>query len=137
MALPPCHLLYMFHPDKASGLMSMTLFIRSNDLGLGNPLNVAEAAALLSFFCHLTGYEPHILTVQIADAHVYVNHIEMLETQMSREPLPLPRLKISSRIPSFKETGVYDPSWLDRVEPSDFSLEDYKHHGKLKAPMAV
>lgn len=137
MALPPCHLLYMFHPEKSSKTMGITVFIRSNDLGLGNPLNVAEAAALLSFVCHLTGYEPSVVSLQIADAHVYVNHLEMIQTQLSRTPLQRPQLRISERIPKYAETGIYQPEWLDLVEPGDFTLEGYQHCGKLSAPMAV
>lgn len=137
MALPPCHLLYQFHPNPQTREISLTLYIRSNDLGLGTPFNITEGAALLSLFGRLTGYTPRWFTYFIGDAHVYENHLDMLNEQMSREPLPAPKLVISDRVPAFVDTGVYAPEWLEKVEPSDFTLEGYQHHAPLTAPMAV
>jgi thymidylate synthase len=137
MALPPCHLLYQFHPNVQTRELSLTLYIRSNDLGLGTPFNITEGAAMLSLFGRLTGYTPRWLTYFVGDAHVYVNHLDMLNEQMRREPLPAPKLVISDRIPDFATTGVYAPEWLEQVEPSDFWLERYEHHAPLTAPMAV
>ena len=74
MALPPCHLLYQFHPNVETKEISLTLYIRSNDLGLGTPFNLTEGAALLSLFGRLTGYTPRWFTYFIGDAHVYENH---------------------------------------------------------------
>ncbi|MFS0825405.1 thymidylate synthase [Pseudomonas phoenicis] len=137
MALPPCHLLYQFHPDVAKRELSLTLYIRSNDLGLGTPFNLTEGAALLSLFARLTGYTPRWFTYFIGDAHVYENHLDMLNEQFTREPLPAPTLRISDRVPAFAETGKYEPEWLEKIEPSDFTLEGYEHHPPLTAPMAV
>lgn len=137
MALPPCHLLYQFHPNAQTRELSLTLYIRSNDLGLGTPFNITEGAAMLSLFGRLTGYTPRWLTYFVGDAHVYVNHLDMLNEQMRREPLPAPRLVISDRVPDYAQTGVYAPEWLEKIEPSDFSLEGYEHHPPLTAPMAV
>jgi thymidylate synthase len=137
MALPPCHLLYQFHPNPDTREISLTLYIRSNDLGLGTPFNLTEGAALLSLVARLTGYTPRWFTYFIGDAHVYENHLSMLTEQMNREPLPAPRLVISERVPAFAETGVYQPEWLELIEPGDFSLEGYQHHAPLTAPMAV
>lgn len=137
MALPPCHLLYQFHPNAQTRELSLTLYIRSNDLGLGTPFNITEGAAMLSLFARLTGYTPRWLTYFVGDAHVYVNHLDMLNEQMRREPLPAPRLVISDRVPDYAKTGIYAPEWLERIEPGDFSLEGYEHHPPLTAPMAV
>ncbi|MBJ9974646.1 thymidylate synthase [Pseudomonas sp. S75] len=137
MALPPCHLLYQFHPNVETRELSLTLYIRSNDLGLGTPFNLTEGAALLSLFARLTGYTPRWFTYFIGDAHVYENHLDMLEEQLKREPLPAPRLVISDRVPAFAETGRYAPEWLEKIEPSDFWLEGYEHHAPMTAPMAV
>lgn len=137
MALPPCHLLYHFLPDVASKEISMCLYVRSNDLGLGTPFNLAEGAALLHLVARLTGYTPKWFTYFIGDAHIYENHMDMLREQLTREPLAAPRLVISDRVPSFAETGKYEPEWLEKVEPSDFALEGYQHHPPLTAPMAV
>jgi thymidylate synthase len=137
MALPPCHLLYQFHPNQSRGELSMSLYVRSNDLGLGTPFNLAEGASLLHLVSRLTGYRARWFTYFIGDAHIYENHVDMLRKQLSREPLPLPRLVISDRIPDMSKTGIYEPSWLERVEPSDFSLEGYRHHPPITAAMAV
>ncbi len=137
MALPPCHLLYQFLPNVGRRELSLCLYIRSNDIGLGAPFNLAEGAALLELVSRLTGYKARWFTYFIADAHVYENHLPMLEEQLKREPYPAPRLVLSDRIPAFAKTGQYAPQWLEQVEPSDFTLEGYLHHAPLTAPMAV
>ena len=137
MALPPCHLLYQFLPNASGRELSLALYVRSNDVGLGTPFNLCEAAVLLSLAARLTGYAPRWLAYFIGDAHIYENQLEMLREQLRREPFPLPRLAMSARIPAFSETGRYEPEWIDRVEPADFSLENYRHHPPLTAPMAV
>lgn len=137
MALPPCHLLYQFMPDAGTRELSLCLYVRSNDMGLGAPFNVCEAAMMVSLAARLTGYVARWLTYFIGDAHIYENQLDMLREQLSREPLPAPRLAIADRIPAFAETGRYEPEWLDRVEPADFMLENYRHHPPLTAPMAI
>ena len=137
VALPSCHLLYQFHPNASTRELSMCLYIRSNDIGLGSPWNLAEGAALLHLVAHLTGYTPRWFTCFIGDAHLYESHIEMLREQLTRKPLEAPKLRLSERVPAMASTGVYEPQWLDLVEPSDFGLEGYQHHPALTAPMAV
>ncbi len=137
MALPPCHLLYQFLVNAAQREISLCLYIRSNDVGLGTPFNLTEGAALLQLVGRLTGYTPRWFTYFIGDAHVYETHIDMLQEQLRREPLPAPRLILSDRIPDYAVTGKYEPEWLEKVEPGDFTLEGYQHHPPLTAPMAV
>lgn len=137
MALPPCHLLYQFLVNQSTREISLCLYIRSNDVGLGAPFNLAEGAALLHLVGRLTGYTPRWFTYFIGDAHIYENHVEMLQEQLNREPFPAPKLVLSDRIPDFAVTGKYEPEWLEKVEPSDFWLEGYMHHAPLTAPMAV
>lgn len=137
IALPACHLLYQFMPNAVTKEISLCLYIRSNDIGLGTPFNLAEGAALLHLVGRLTGYAPRWFTYFIGDAHIYENHLGMLEEQLKREPYPAPRLIISDRIPEYAKTGKYEPEWLEKVEPSDFALEGYQHHAPLTAPMAV
>lgn len=137
MALPPCHLLYQFLPNKAKGEISLCLYIRSNDVGLGTPFNLTEGAALLHLVGRLTGYTPKWFTYFIGDVHIYENHVDMLQEQLKRAPFPAPRLNLSSRVPAYKDTGVYEPEWLEKVLPSDFTLEGYEHHAPLTAAMAV
>ncbi|MDO8305334.1 thymidylate synthase [Herminiimonas sp.] len=137
IALPACHLLYQFLPNQTTKEISLCLYIRSNDIGLGTPFNLAEAAALLHVVGRLTGYKPKWFTYFIGDAHIYENHLDMLNEQMTRTPYAAPKLLLSDRIPDYAVTGKYEPEWLEKLEPSDFSLENYQHHAPLSAPMAV
>ncbi|MDP2200831.1 MAG: thymidylate synthase [Methylicorpusculum sp.] len=137
MALPPCHVLYQFLVNQTNKEISMCLYIRSNDIGLGAPFNLAEGASLLHLVGRLTGYTPRWFTYFIGDAHIYENHIDMLQEQLNREPYSAPKLVLSDRIPDYSVTGKYEPEWLEKVEPSDFSLEGYCHHPQLTASMAV
>ncbi|GJI87170.1 thymidylate synthase [Duganella hordei] len=137
VALPACHLLYQFIPNPATRELSMCLYVRSNDLGLGTPFNLAEGAALMHLVGRLTGYTPRWFTYFIGDAHIYENHMDMVKEQLTRTPFPAPRFIISDRVPDFAKTGKYEPEWLEKVEPSDFSLEGYQHHAPITAPMAV
>lgn len=137
MALPPCHLLYQFLANKSKGELSLCLYVRSNDVGLGTPFNLTEGAALLHLVARLTGYQPKWFTYFIGDAHIYENHVEMLQEQLKREPYPAPQFVISDRVPDYAKTGKYEPEWIERVEPSDFTLVGYQHHAPLTAPMAV
>ena len=115
----------------------MSLYMRSNDLGLGAPFNIAEGALLMHLMGRLTGYTPARFAYFIGDAHVYETHQEMLYTQMKRDPLPLPSLQIDERVPAYAETGKLEVDWFEQVEPNDFQLLNYQHHGVLTAPMAV
>ncbi|TFW29809.1 thymidylate synthase [Duganella callida] len=137
VALPACHLLYQFIPNPSTKELSMCLYVRSNDLGLGTPFNLAEGAALMHLVGRLTGYTPRWFSYFIGDAHIYENHMDMVREQLKREPLPLPQLIISDRVPAYTPTGKYEPEWLEKIEPSDFMLEGYQHHAPITAPMAV
>ena len=136
MALPPCHLLYQFHASAQRKALSLTMYLRSNDLGLGAPFNIAEGAAMLSLFARLTGNRPEMLNYFIGDAHIYENHLDMAKEVLSREPRKLPELWISDRAGAF---GGKEPDMelLERLEPSDFRLLDYDPHPAISAPMAV
>lgn len=136
MALPPCHLLYQFLPNPSTRELSLCLYIRSNDMFLGSPFNVAEASMLLSLVARLTGYTPRWFTCFIGDSHIYANHLDQVKEQLSRVPYPLPKLVINDRVPEFDRDG-YHPEWLNLIEPSDFGLEGYLHHDSIKADMAV
>ena len=137
VALPACHLLYQFIPNATTKELSLCLYVRSNDIGLGTPFNIAEAAVLLSLVARLTGYTPRWFSYFVGDAHIYENHMDMVQEQLKREPFPLPQLVIADRVPAFAETGRYEPEWLEKIEPADFSLEGYQHHAPITAPMAV
>ncbi len=137
IALPACHLLYQFVPNVARREISLCLYIRSNDIGLGTPFNLTEGAALLHLVGRLTGYTPRWFTYFIGDAHIYENQLDMLQQQLTREPYPSPRFTIAERVPEYAKTSVYEPQWLEKIEPSDFALVGYQHHEPLTAPMAI
>lgn len=137
MALPPCHLLYQFLVNKPAREISLCLYIRSNDLALGTPFNLVGAAALLHLVGRLTGYEPRWFTYFVGDCHIYESHVAMLEEQLKRDPYPSPALALSDRVPNYACTDRYEPDWLERVQPDDFALLNYRHHPPLTAPMAV
>jgi thymidylate synthase len=137
MALPPCHLLYQFLVSQEKREISLCLYIRSNDVGLGTPFNLTEGAALLHLVGRLTGYTPRWFNYFIGDVHIYESHVGMLREQLTRTPFAAPQLQLSDRIPDFAKTGRYEPEWLEKVEPSDFALVGYDHHPPLTAPMAV
>ncbi|MBC7857766.1 MAG: thymidylate synthase, partial [Burkholderiaceae bacterium] len=113
VALPACHLLYQFIPNAGTREISLCLYVRSNDIGLGTPFNLAEAAALLHLVGRLTGYTPRWFTYFIGDAHIYENHLDMVREQLTRKPFPAPQLVIDERVPDFAKTGKYEPEWLE------------------------
>jgi len=136
MALPPCHLLYQFLASIEKRELHLCMYQRSCDLFLGVPFNIASSALFLSIMAHLTGYTPRYFTHFLADAHIYVNHLDQVREQVGRPPLPLPRLEIDERIPACSG-GDFHPDWIDKVAPADFRLVGYTSHPAIRAPMAV
>ena len=141
MALPPCHLLYTLIPSTATKKLSMTLTIRSSDIGLGLPFNIASAAAMLSLFAHLTGFTPGRLSIFISNAHIYENHMDMVREVLKRAPLKSPKLIIQGLPEPFgtDKLSAVDVAMrkIDALQPDNFMLVDYEHHPAIKAPMAV
>jgi thymidylate synthase len=142
VCLPACHLLYQFLPDSYTKELNMVVFLRSNDLGLGAPFNMAEAASIMHIVGRLTGYKPKKMSYFIGDAHIYVNQVEYLTELMSNEPKVAPTLWLNPRIPTYDadDNGplFMDDSgdtqidhlveWLELVEPDDLKLEGYDPH---------
>lgn len=124
MALPPCHTLFQFY--VLDGRLSCQLYQRSADILLGVPFNIASYALLTLMVAQVTGLEPGDFVHSFGDAHLYVNHLEHVEVQLSRQPLPLPEIKINSAVTSLFDF-VYD----------DFELVNYQFHPAIKAPIAV
>ncbi len=124
MALPPCHMFFQFH--VARGRLSAQLYVRSNDLFLGAPFNIAEYALLVHMVAQQCDLEPGELIYTIGDAHIYLNHLDQVNEQLSREPLPLPTLRLGRR-----PTSIFDYTY------DDFELVDYQYHPAIKAPVAV
>lgn len=124
MALPPCHMTFQFY--VGGGRLSCQLYVRSNDLFLGAPFNIAQYALLTHMMAQQCDLEPGDLVYTIGDAHLYLNHLEQVEEQLSRTPYPLPELRIKRKPPS-----IFDYAY------EDFEVLNYQYHPTIKAPVAV
>ncbi len=123
MALPPCHCLFQFF--VADGKLSCQLYQRSADVFLGVPFNIASYALLTQMLARVVGLEPGDFVHTFGDAHLYLNHLEQAELQLSRAPLPLPTLTVA------------DKDDLFGFELSDFVVNDYQSWPHIKATVAV
>lgn len=130
MALPPCHVLYQFIVNVERKELNLCMYQRSCDMFLGVPMNIAGSALLLEIFAKATGLRPRHFTHFLADAHIYVNHIDQVREQLTRKEYPLPQLKINC---SFGP----DADHLAMIEPHDIQLIGYESHPPIKAEMAV
>ena len=125
VALPPCHNFFQFY--VAEGKLSLQMYQRSCDMFLGVPLNIASYSVLLHIVAKITGLVPHEFTHVLGDAHIYLNHLDAVNEQLSRKPYPLPKLRI-------KDRGQTE---IDHFEMDDFELINYQHHDTIRAEMAV
>jgi len=124
MRLPPCHLLFQFY--VANGTLSCQLYQRSADVFLGVPFNIASYALLTMMIAQVTGLKPGEFVHTMGDAHIYLNHMEQVKLQLSRDIKPLPRMIINQGIKEINDF-VFD----------DFQLEGYDPHPPIKASVAV
>lgn len=131
MALPPCHLLFQFLVQQEGRRLHVVMYQRSCDMFLGVPFNIASYALLLHLVARATGYEPGAVTMQLADAHIYENHLPQVRLQLEREPRQLPHLLI-------RRWRVDDAlAALEAVQPEDVEVVGYEPHPAIAAPMAV
>ena len=140
MALSPCHMTYQFHVSGlgdasgaegtagsgARGKLSLLVGQRSCDIGLGNPFNVAQEAALLHMVAQQVDMTPGELIWVGGDVHLYLNHMDFARTILSREPRPFPKLRLTRR-----------PSSIDDYRIEDFEVTGYEPHAAIEAPVAV
>ena len=124
MALPPCHLLFQFY--VAEGKLSCQLYQRSCDIFLGIPFNIASYALLTMMIAHVTGLKPGDFVHTLGDAHIYLNHIEQVKLQLTRDPYPLPSMIVNPLV---------DDIFKFRYE--DFTLKDYVSHSHIKGEISV
>jgi len=124
MALAPCHALFQFY--VANGRLSCQLYQRSADIFLGVPFNIASYALLTMMIAQVCRLQPGEFIHTFGDAHLYLNHLEQVELQLSREPLPLPTMRLR---------GDRDNLLDFRFE--DFALEGYQSHAPISAPIAI
>ena len=129
MLLPPCHAFFQFNVDSQNGILDLLLYQRSADMFLGVPFNIASYSALLLLIAKITGLKAGSFIHTLGDAHIYNNHIEQVDLQLSRDPLPLPELKILKEIKTLQD--------IEMLEWSDFELVNYQSHDAIKAPVAV
>jgi thymidylate synthase len=124
MALPPCHLLFQFY--VADGRLSCQLYQRSADIFLGVPFNIASYALLTLMVAQVTGLKPGDFVHTLGDTHLYLNHLEQAQLQLTREPRALPQVRLNPERKAL-EAFVYD----------DFELMNYDPHPAIKAPVAI
>jgi thymidylate synthase len=124
MAIPPCHLLFQFY--VADGKLSCQMYQRSADLFLGVPFNIASYALLTMMVAQVCGLKPGEFIHTFGDAHIYLNHLEQVKTQLSREPRPFPKMAIASN-----KKDIFS------FEYTDFILQDYNPYPTIKAPIAI
>ncbi|MCI7337648.1 MAG: thymidylate synthase [Paludibacteraceae bacterium] len=124
MALPPCHTLFQFY--VADGRLSLQLYQRSADIFLGVPFNIASYALLLQMMAQVTGLQVGDFVHTLGDAHIYLNHLEQVQLQLTREPRPLPHMHINPDVKS-----IFD------FDYNDFELTDYDPHPHIAGVVAV
>jgi thymidylate synthase len=123
MALPPCHCLFQFF--VADGRLSCQLYQRSGDVFLGVPFNIASYALLTLMMAQATGLQPGEFVHTLGDAHLYLNHLDQAKLQLTRAPLPFPTVRLAPKDDIFA------------FDYADVTLEGYRAHKGIKAPIAV
>ncbi|MDD4418186.1 MAG: thymidylate synthase [Bacteroides graminisolvens] len=124
MNLPPCHILFQFY--VVNNRLSMQLYQRSADIFLGVPFNIASYALLLQMVAQVTGLQAGDFVHTLGDAHIYLNHLDQVKLQLSRDPRPLPQMKINP-----------DVNDIFKFEFEDFSLENYNPHPHIKGEVSI
>lgn len=124
MALPPCHTMFQFY--VVNGTLSCQLYQRSADVFLGLPFNIASYALLTMMVAQVTGLKTGDFVHTLGDAHIYLNHLDQVHTQLQRTPFALPTMKLNPAIDS-----IFD------FQYSDFNLENYQSHPTIKGDIAI
>ena len=130
-ALPPCHLIYNFYKDK-NGLSCM-MFMRSSDLFLGLPFNIASTALLTIIIAKLLYLKPYMISLSLTDCHIYEEFKDNIEIQILRKPYAFPTLNIKKEIPDINTSIDEKIKWIENLNFDDFELNNYNFYPSLKA----
>jgi len=133
MALPPCHILYIFNKTKDGLCCHLTM--RSSDLFLGLPFNIASCALLTQIIAYVLHMKSSEICLSLCDAHIYEEHIEQVKKQIDLEIYESPRVIIEKAAPAIESSIDDKIKWIESLTYSDFTLINYKSHDKLPAIM--
>lgn len=137
-ALPPCHIAWHLMANVETRELSLCMWQRSCDmvLGIGGG-NISGYAFLLAWIARLTGYRPRWLVMHLDDVHLYEDHLDGVQEQLARAPLPLPAIAFDDALPDYARDGVFRPDWIDRIEPKQVTIERYSPHPAIAFKMAA
>ena len=134
-ALPPCHLIYNFYKNDDNTLSCM-MYMRSSDLFLGLPFNIASTAAFATIIATVMGMKVKDVCISICDCHIYEEHVSQVEEQLTRKCFKFPSLTIKNNVDNIKDLPINKKiEWIENLKFEDFILTDYECHSSLKAPM--
>ena len=129
MLLPPCHMFYQMNVDTTNNKLHLQMYQRSCDMFLWVPFNIASYSTLLLLLAKITWLEAWTFVYTQGDTHIYQNHRDAVNEQLTRDPLPLPELKLLKDIKTLED--------IEALEWEDFELVNYQSHSRIKAPVAV
>ena len=133
MALPPCHILYVFY--KNSKGLHCSVSMRSTDLFLGLPFNIASVSILVHIIAKILHISPHAVSINMTDAHIYEEHIDCVKEQLVNKTNTFPNLSINKDAPNLETSVEEKLKWISELRYEDFELHNYTSSNVLKAPM--
>lgn len=136
MALPPCHMDYRFVAFDNPRVLNVVMTIRSWDLFLGGPANIASTSIFLALMARLSGYEPGVVTIQATNAHIYEDHFDQVRELLSRDHFDAPTLVIADNVSRIENLDDVSGAFT-RIVPADIAMAGYESHSAIAAPMSA